>query len=123
MDVDISVDYYTDCAESRSYLTKTYTNQIAVSGNHLSDAGDSGSVLVDTENAEPVGLFFAGGTDALGVGQGMANPVGDVLSELSSQVGNGSSNYTVRGAAADHPVELLSAMATTSAAAAQSCRL
>jgi hypothetical protein len=106
MDVDISVDYYTDCAESRSYLTKTYTNQIAVSGNHLSDAGDSGSVLVDTENAEPVGLFFAGGTDALGVGQGMANPVGDVLSELSSQVGNGA-NYTFVGGA-DHPVSCLS---------------
>jgi hypothetical protein len=106
MDVDISVDYYTDCAESRRYLTKNFTNQIAVSGNHLSDAGDSGSMLVDTDNAEPVGLFFAGGTDALGVGQGLANPVGDVLSELSAQVGGGASYAFVGGA--DHPVSCLS---------------
>lgn len=104
--VDVSVDYYRDCAETRPYLTKTFTNQIGVSGNHLSDAGDSGAVLVDTANAEPVGLYFAGGSDGFGVAQGLANPVSDVLSELSTQTGNGSS-YTFVGGE-DHAVSCLS---------------
>lgn len=103
--LDMSVDYYLDCAETKPYLTKSYTNQIAVSGNEFSDAGDSGSLVVDVADAEPVGLFFAGGTDASGVSQGMANPAPDVLSELSSQLGAGTS-YTFVGGA-DHAVSCL----------------
>ncbi|MGO9938084.1 MAG: hypothetical protein ACLPH3_10480 [Terracidiphilus sp.] len=106
IDVDVVVDYYRDCAETRPYLTKTFTNQVGVSGNRLSDAGDSGAVLVDVDSAEPVGLYFAGGTDASGVGQGMANPVSDVLSELNAQAGN-RGNYTFVGGD-DHPVSCLS---------------
>lgn len=106
IDVDVSVDYYRDCAETRPYLTKTFTNQIGVSGNHLSDAGDSGAILVDTQNAEPVGLYFAGGSDTSGVAQGLANPVADVLSELGAQSGGGTSYSFVGGA--DHPVSCLS---------------
>lgn len=104
--VDVSVDYYRDCAETRPYLTKIFTNQVGLSGNRFSDAGDSGALVVDAENAEPVGLYFAGGTDASGVGQGMANPVGDVLNELSTQVGGGA-GYTFVGTS-DHAVSCLS---------------
>jgi len=102
--VDVSVDYYRDCAETRPYLTKTFTNQIGVSGNRLSDSGDSGAILVDTANAEPVGLYFAGGSDSSGVAQGMANPVSDVLGELSAASGN--DHYTFVGGE-DHPVSCL----------------
>ena len=105
IDLDVNVDYFTDCAETKPYLSKTFTNQIAVSGNQFSDAGDSGSLMVDTTNAEPVGLFFAGGVDAAGVSEGVANPVGDVLSELSTQVGAGTS-YSFVGAV-DHGVSCL----------------
>jgi hypothetical protein len=104
--VDVSVDYYRDCAETKPYLTKVFANQLGISGNRFSDAGDSGALVVDADNAEPVGLYFAGGTDASGVGQGMANPVGEVLSELSTQVGGGAS-YTFAGGA-DHAVSCLS---------------
>ena len=113
--VDISVDYYRNCAETRPYLTKTFANQVAISGNRFSDAGDSGALVVNAANAEPVALYFAGGTDAAGVGQGVANPVGDVLSELSTQVGNGSSFSFV--GAADHAVSCLSYGDSTVAAA------
>jgi hypothetical protein len=85
--LDVQVSYFSDCAETKAYLTKTFKNQIAISGNQFSDAGDSGALVVDTSNAEPVGLFFAGGTDASGVGQGVANPATDVLSELGTQTG------------------------------------
>lgn len=105
LSLDVMVDYYTDCAETKPYLTKTYTNQLAVSGNEFSDAGDSGSLVVDAGDAEPVGLFFAGGTDASGVGQGVANPVADVLNELNTQVGSGVT-YTFVGTA-DHAVSCL----------------
>ncbi len=104
--VDVSVDYYRDCAETRPYLTKLYTNQVAMSGDRFSDAGDSGALVVDANNAEPVGLFFAGGTDAAGVGQGVASPAPDVLSELAAQVGGGASFSYV--GAADHGVSCLS---------------
>ena len=103
--LDVNVDYYTDCAETRPYLTKTFTNQMGITGNIFSDAGDSGSLVVDAANAEPVGLFFAGGSDASGVGQGVANPVGDVLSELGARAGSGAT-FTFVGAA-DHGVSCL----------------
>jgi hypothetical protein len=106
LDVDISVDYYRDCAETRPYLTKLFTSQIAVSGDRFSDAGDSGALIVDTTNAEPVGLFFAGGTDSSGVSQGIANPAPEVLNELSTQTGAGAT-YSFVGTV-DHQVSCLS---------------
>ncbi|MGB6690017.1 MAG: hypothetical protein WBE76_19440 [Terracidiphilus sp.] len=116
LNLDVSVDYYTDCAETKPYLTKTYTDQLAISGNEFSDAGDSGSLVVDTGDAEPVGLFFAGGTDASGVGQGVASPAPDVLSELNSQLGSGTM-YKFAGTA-DHAVSCLN-YGDASVAAAQ----
>lgn len=120
VNLDVKVDYFTDCAETKPYLTKTFTNQFGISGNEFSDAGDSGSLIVDAGDAEPVGLFFAGGADASGVGQGVANPVGDVLSELNAQVGNGTT-YTFVGAA-DHPVSCLN-YGDSTVSAAQSIAL
>jgi hypothetical protein len=104
VDLDVTVDYYLDCAETRPYLTKTFTHQLGMSGNQFSDAGDSGALVVDAANAEPVGLYFAGGTDLSGVSQGVASPAVDVLAELSAQSGG---SYTFVGAA-DHAVSCLS---------------
>ena len=115
LDLDVAVDYYRDCAETRPYLTKTFTDQIAVSGDNFGDAGDSGALLVDTANAEPVGLFFAGGIDASGVSHGIANPAPDVLSALTTQL-PGDGGFTFVGAP-DHEVSCLSYGDSTSAAA------
>ena len=103
LSLTVSVDYFTDCAETKPYLTKVFTNQIGISGNQFSDAGDSGSLVVDTTNAEPVGLFFAGGANQSGVSEGVANPVSEVLSELGSQQGTA---YTFVGTT-DHTVSCL----------------
>ncbi len=115
IDLDVSVDYFRDCAETEPYVTKLFTNQLAVSGDRFSDAGDSGALIVDTGNAEPVGLFFAGGTDAAGVVHGIANPASDVLSELATQTGNGTA-YTFVGSA-DHAVSCLNYGDDTTSAA------
>jgi hypothetical protein len=104
IDLDVTVDYFLDCAETRPYLTKTFKHQLGLSGNQFSDAGDSGSLVVDASNAEPVGLYFAGGTDLAGVSQGVANPAPDVLAELGGQLGG---SYTFAGTA-DHAVSCLS---------------
>jgi hypothetical protein len=113
VDLDVTVDYYLDCAETRPYLTKTFTHQLGLSGNQFSDAGDSGALVVDASNAEPVGLYFAGGRDVSGVSQGVANPAPDVLAELSAQIGG---SFTFVGAA-DHAVSCLNYGDNTIAAA------
>jgi hypothetical protein len=118
LDLDVTVDYFMDCAETKPYLTKTFTHQLGLSGNQFSDAGDSGALVVDAANAEPVGLYFAGGTDQSGVSQGVASPAGEVLNELGAQLGG---SYTFTGAA-DHAVSCLN-YGDKSIAAAQSLSL
>jgi hypothetical protein len=103
LDLSVRVNYFRNCDETSPYLTKTYTNQIAIEGSEFSDAGDSGSLVVDAGNAEPVGLFFAGGVTNAGVSEGVANPAPAVLAELGSQEGT---NYTFVGTT-DHPVSCL----------------
>ncbi len=113
VDLDVEVSYFSNCAETDPYYTKIYSNQIAISGNQFSDAGDSGSLVVDTGNAEPVGLFFAGGVDLNNVSEGVANPASDVLSELGAQTGT---SYTFVGGP-DHAVSCLNYGDATATAA------
>ena len=116
--LDVQVSYFKNCAETEPYLTKTYTNQIEIEGNEFSDAGDSGSLVVDASDAEPVGLFFAGGVTNTGVSEGVANPVSVVLAELGTQEGT---SYTFVGTP-DHPVSCLD-YSTGTATAAQASTL
>ncbi len=104
VNLNVEVSYYTNCAETNPYLTRTYTGQLGIEGNHFSDAGDSGALVVNTSNAEPVALFFAGGLNESGVSEGIASPAPQVLSELGVQLGGGS--YTFVGGA-DHSVSCL----------------
>ncbi len=106
--VTFQIDYYKDAAGTIFYTTKTFTNQIGVPGRYFSDFGDSGSLVVDTANAQPVGLFFAGAVSSDNTsGESFANPIGDVLTELSQQsAANGSLQLQVVGGAA-HPVTCL----------------
>jgi hypothetical protein len=113
LNLSVKVDYFRNCDETTAYLTKTYTNQIAIEGSEFSDAGDSGSLVVDAGNAEPVGLFFAGGVTNTGVSEGVANPAPTVLAELESQ---GGTAYTFVGTT-DHPVSCLNYGAATATAA------
>lgn len=100
----VKVDYYKDCAETQPYATKTYTNQIGISGSHFTDSGDSGALVLDAANAEAIGLYFAGGTDGDGHGLSVANPIGDVLHELSEEAGT---KLSLVGTATPHPVACL----------------
>ncbi|MFZ0337018.1 MAG: hypothetical protein WAL45_03235 [Terracidiphilus sp.] len=113
LNLNVEVEYFKNCEETTAYLAKTYTNQIAIEGSEFSDAGDSGSLVVDAGNAEPVGLFFAGGVTNTGVSEGVANPAPTVLAELGTQEGT---SYTFVGTT-DHPVSCLNYGAATATAA------
>jgi len=92
-----SVTYQRQCNGGTSF-TASYSNQIAVSGGStsFSTSGDSGSLIVDEQTADPVALLY-GGSDTETVG----NPVGDVLVALTDQQGNQPSFV---GSAAAHAV-------------------
>src|SRR6266481_2561039 len=77
-----SVTYQTQCNGGTSF-TVMYRNQVSVSGGGFSAGGDSGSLIVDQGTADPVALLY-GGSDTDTVG----NPVGDVLTALTDQLGN-----------------------------------
>jgi len=113
VNLSVEVGYFKNCEETEPYLTKTYTNQISIEGNNFSDAGDSGSLVVNAGDAEPVGLFFAGGVTNTGVSEGVANPVSAVLAELGTQEGT---SYTFVGTT-DHPVSCLNYGNATATAA------
>ena len=104
VDLTVKVDYYRDCAETEPYTTKTFTNQIGIGGAHFTDSGDSGALVLDASNSEAIGLYFAGGTDGDGHGLSVANPIGDVLNELGSQVG---SSLSLVGTDDAHPIACL----------------
>lgn len=104
VDLTVKVDYYKDCAETEPYITKTFARQIGISGAHFTDSGDSGALVLDASNAQAIGLYFAGGTDGDGHGLSVANPIGDVLHELSTEAGT---SLTLVGTDTPHSVACL----------------
>jgi hypothetical protein len=103
VDLSVQVDYYYDCAETQPYYTKTYVNQIGMPGASFADSGDSGALVLDASNAQPVGLFFASGADDSNHGFSVANPIQDVLSELGQKSQADGQEFQIAGGAA-HPV-------------------
>ena len=93
--VDVNaVQYQRGCGTGATFMVN-YTNQVQVAGGSFSAEGDSGSLIVTQDTADPVALLFAGSdTDTVG------NPVSDVLSFF---VGAGNATPTFVGGAA-HPV-------------------
>jgi hypothetical protein len=73
---DVKVDYQQGCG-SGTIFTVTFRNQVIVSGGGFSASGDSGSLIANSQTAQPVALLFAGGsTNTVG------NPIQDVLNAL-----------------------------------------
>ncbi|HTZ31872.1 MAG TPA: hypothetical protein VMH31_05415 [Methylomirabilota bacterium] len=113
--ITATVSYQRGC-NSTSTFSVTYNGQISVSfptGGAFSGEGDSGSLIVDQNTADPVALLYAGSdTDSVG------NPVADVLTALADGHGN---QPTFVGSASTHRVigcSLASGAATTEAQSA-----
>ncbi len=88
-----SVQYQKGCG-TLTMFSETFTKQVAVAGGSFTAPGDSGSLIVTQNTADPVALVFAG-SDSDTVG----NPVSDVLNFFQS----GANSVTFVGGAA-HPV-------------------
>jgi hypothetical protein len=78
----VSVRYGKSCGSGGGKAI-TFTNQVVVSSSTFSAGGDSGSLIMSNDNCnQPVALLFAGSNTAT-----IGNPIGQVLTRLSSSLG------------------------------------
>jgi hypothetical protein len=101
IDTDVSVQYQASCGQGKKFLV-SYTNQVVINSSTFSAGGDSGSLIVTNNSShQPVALLFAGSSTST-----IANPIDDVLSQLTAKLGStvsfvGSSCATPSGAVAN----------------------
>ncbi len=119
--VQTSVSYQKGCNTGANFSVM-YTGQVSVAGGTFSASGDSGSLIVDENTADPVALLY-GGSDTDTVG----NPVADVLTAFEDSQGN---RPTFVGSASTHSVigctlaaNLVKTVQAQSAAALSSAQL
>ena len=93
----VTVQYQKGCGTGSTFNT-TFSNQVDITNNGFSAEGDSGSLIVTQDTADPVGLLFAGSASDT-----VANPISDVLNGLADPA-NPSSKPVFVGAASTHPV-------------------
>lgn len=78
VNLDTSVEYNKSCDGTGATFTVDYNNQVDVTGGDFAAEGDSGSLIVSQNTADPVALLYAGSdTDVVG------NPVSQVLAFFS----------------------------------------
>jgi hypothetical protein len=82
INTSVNVQYQVGCNEGKKYLV-SYTNQVLINSTTFSAGGDSGSLIVSNDtNFNPVALLFAGSSSTT-----IANPIGEVLTELGTALG------------------------------------
>ena len=95
INTDVSVDYSNSCNGPAAF-TVIFHNQLLVDGGAFSEAGDSGSLIVTSDAARPLGLLYAGNSSGT-----VANPIADVLLALPNAA---TGDLPVIVGSADHPV-------------------
>jgi hypothetical protein len=89
IDTNVKVQYQSGCGSGKKF-TETYTNQVLINSSSFSAGGDSGSLIVTSDTAQPVALLFAGSSSTT-----IGNPATDVATALGvSFVGGGSHSVT-----------------------------
>jgi hypothetical protein len=81
LNLTINVDYEATCGDTTPAFTAYFTNQVTITGGSFSAGGDSGSLIVDTNNARAVGLLYGGNSIST-----VANPIQDVISAFNGGV-------------------------------------
>jgi hypothetical protein len=78
---NITVSYDSQCGGTQAF-SSTFTNQVIIDGATFSGGGDSGSLIVSTTQARPIGLLYAGNSTLTA-----ANPIDKVLAALTTAEG------------------------------------
>jgi hypothetical protein len=95
VNTNVSVQYQAGCNSGKKF-TISYTNQVVISSSTFSAGGDSGSLIVTSDTAQPVALLFAGSSTTT-----IGNPITDVVNALGvTFVGGATHSVTCTGAAA-----------------------
>ena len=82
VNTSVSVQYQASCGQGKKFVVN-YTNQVVINSSTFSAGGDSGSLIVTNNSAHnPVALLFAGSSTST-----IANPINEVRSKLSTQLG------------------------------------
>jgi len=84
INTSVSVQYQPTCGSGRK-INYSYTNQVVINSSTFSAGGDSGSLIVSNNSPtchQPVALLFAGSSTTT-----IGNPIGEVLSKLSTKLG------------------------------------
>jgi len=89
VNTSVSVDYNSSCGGSKAF-TSTFSNQVVINGGSFSAGGDSGSLVVTSDTARPVGLLYAGNNTST-----TANPIQDVITALGPFTIVGGGDHTV----------------------------
>src|SRR5262245_1709791 len=82
INTSVNVQYQRSCGQGKKFVV-SYTNQVVINSATFSAGGDSGSLIVtNTSNHQPVALLFAGSSTTT-----IANPIGQVLTQVSNALG------------------------------------
>jgi hypothetical protein len=82
VNTSVDVQYQLNCNAGRKFFV-SYTNQVVINSTTFSAGGDSGSLIVTNDASHnPVALLYAGSSSTT-----IGNPIGEVLTALSSAVG------------------------------------
>jgi hypothetical protein len=93
LNTTVLIDYETSCGSATKAFTAYFTNQLVIAGGSFSAGGDSGSLIVDTSTARPLGLLYGGDSTST-----VANPISDVITAFG-----GPAAFTIVGGG-DHAV-------------------
>jgi hypothetical protein len=82
VNTSVNVQYQKNCGSGKKF-TVAYTNQVVINSTTFSAGGDSGSLIVTNNSSHnPVALLYAGSSSST-----IGNPIGEVLTKLTSTVG------------------------------------
>src|SRR5262245_18561426 len=94
VNTNVSVQYEARCGGGRKFVI-AYTNQVVINSSTFSAGGDSGSLIVTSDTAQPVALLFAGSSTTT-----IGNPASDVANALAVTFVGGPTHTVACGAAA-----------------------
>lgn len=81
INTSVSVQYQANCGSGKKFVV-SYTGQVVISPGNFSAGGDSGSLILTNNGHNPVALLYAGSSSST-----IGNPIGEVLTRLSSALG------------------------------------